>query len=113
MYGLMSSLLALAEDRCRDAVPIIDATKVAHEPEVLFYMARHLSRAGEASGALRQLRRALVEGFTASFPVAEDPWFAALRAHPEFNSVLSEMMSAEAAARQVLTEAGGPKVLGG
>jgi len=113
MYGLMSSLLALAEDRCRDAVAIIDATKVAHEPEVLFYMARHLSRAGEASGALRQLRRALVEGFTASFPVAEDPWFAALRAHPEFNSVLSEMMSAEAAARQVLTEAGGAKVLGG
>jgi tetratricopeptide (TPR) repeat protein len=113
MFGLMSSLLALAEDRSRDAAEIIEATKVAHEPEVLFYMARHLSRAGDASAAIRLLRRARVEGFTASRPVAEDPWFAALRAHPEFTSVLSDAKSAEFATRQVLAEAGGAKVLGG
>lgn len=113
MSGLMSSLLALAEDRSRDAADIINATKVAHEPEILFYMARHLSRAGEASAAIRLLRRARVEGFTASRPVAEDPWFAAVRAHSEFNSLLSEVKSAESAARQVLTDAGGAKVLCG
>jgi len=113
MSGLMSSLLALAENRNRDAAAIIDATEVAHEPEILFYLARHLSRAGEPAAAIRLLRRARVEGFTVSRPLAEDPWFAALRAHPEFASVLEEAKSAEAEARQALAFAGGAKVLGG
>jgi tetratricopeptide (TPR) repeat protein len=113
MSGLMSSLLALAENRNQDAAAIIDATEVAHEPEILFYLARHLSRAGEPAAAIRLLRRARVEGFTASRPLAEDPWFAALHAHPEFASVLEDAKSAEAEARQVLAGAGGTKVLDG
>jgi len=113
MSGLMRSLLALAEDRSRDAADIIEATTVVHEPEVLFYMARHLSRAGDASAAIRLLRRARVEGFTASRPMAEDPWFAAIRTHPEFTSLLSEVKSAESSARQVLADAGGARVLAG
>jgi DNA-binding winged helix-turn-helix (wHTH) protein len=111
MSGLMSSLLALEENRNRDAAAIVDATEVAHEPEVLFYLVRHLSRAGEAAAAIRLLRRARAEGFTASRPMAEDPWFAALRAHPEFASVLEEAKSAEAEARQALADGGGAKIL--
>ena len=113
MSGLMSSLLALAEGRVRDAAEIIEATKVAHEPEVLFYMARHLSRAGNAAAAIRLLRRARDEGFTASRPMADDPWFAAVRENAEFTSVLEDAQSAEAQARQLFADAGGAKVLGG
>jgi tetratricopeptide (TPR) repeat protein len=113
MFGLMSSLLALAENRNQDAAAIIDATEVAHEPEILFYLARHLSRAGEAAAAIRLVQRACAEGFTASRPVREDPWFAGLRSHPDFSSALEEAKSAEAEARQALSDAGGAKVLGG
>ena len=112
MSGLMRSLLALVENRNRDAAAIIDATEVAHEPEIMFYLARHLARAGEAAGAIRLLRRSRAEGFTASRPVAEDPWFAALHTHPEFASLLEEAKAAEAEAAQALADAGGVKVLG-
>ena len=111
--GLMSSLLALEENRNRDAAAIVDATEVAHEPEIVFYLARHRSRAGEGAAAIRLLRRARAEGFTASRPLAEDPWFAPLRTHPEFASVLGEAKRAEGEARQAFAEAGGGKVLGG
>lgn len=111
MSGLMSSLLALAENRKQDAAAIVDATQVAHEPEVLFYLARHISRADQGAAALRLVRRARAEGFTASRPMAEDPWFAGLRGHPEYSSVLEEAKRSECEARMALADAGAGKVL--
>ena len=113
MSGLMSSLLALTENRNQDAAAIVEATQVACEPEILFYLARHLSRAGRADAALRLVRRARVEGFTASRTVAEDPWFAELRAHGEYSSLLDAARVAEAEAWQAFADARGAMVLGG
>jgi tetratricopeptide (TPR) repeat protein len=113
MSGLMNSLLALAEGRSRDAVRIVEGTEVAHEPEIRFYLARHLSHAGEASAAIGLVRRARVEGFSASQPLTEDPWFAGVRAHSEFTSVLEDAKRAESEVRGRFADAGGAKVLAG
>jgi len=111
MSGLMSSLLALTERRNQESAAIIAATEVVHEPEILFYLARHLAQAGEAAAAVRLLRRALAEGFTASRTVLSDPWFAAVRGQAESDAMLEEMEAVEAENRQAFTGAGGETAL--
>ncbi|HLK66097.1 MAG TPA: winged helix-turn-helix domain-containing protein [Bryobacteraceae bacterium] len=113
MAGLMGSLLALTENRPEDAVALVEETQVDYEPEILFYLARHLSQAGRASAAIRLVRRARLEGFTASLTLAHDPWLAAVRAEDEFASILEDASSAEIAAKLAFDSAGGQRVLRG
>ena len=91
MSGLMGSLLAALDDRFDDAFNCMEAMKIPHEPEVLVYLARHYSFIKAADSAIKALKRAAQSGFVCPpATLQSDPWLGAVRAHPEFGSVLGE-----------------------
>src|SRR5262249_32132435 len=63
MSGLMGSLLAALEGRRADAAAIMKSADVQHEPEVLFYFARHYAMLGDRAETIATLQRARREGF--------------------------------------------------
>jgi len=90
MTALMSSLLALLEDRSDEAVRLMEEADTTREPEILVYFARHYARIGLADSAVRALKRAAQLGFVcAPNTLNSDVWLSALREHPEFGSLLS------------------------
>ena len=91
MAGLMGSLLAVLEERFDDAFRCMEAMRITQEPEALVYLARHYSYIKATDSAIKALQRATQSGFVcAPATLRSDPWFSAVRAHPEFGSVLSE-----------------------
>lgn len=89
MAGLMSSLLAIVEDRFADAFNYMESMVIAHEPEVLMYLTRQYSYIGASDAAVRTLKRANQAVFIcSSFTLQTDPWLKCLRAHPEFPSLM-------------------------
>ncbi len=90
MTALMSSLLAILENRNDDAVRLMEAANATREPEVLVYFARHYSRIRLAEPAIKALETAAESGFVcAPDTLNSDPWLKAARKHPEFSLVLS------------------------
>src|SRR6266851_5885357 len=90
MTALMSSLLALLEGRCDEAVRLMEATDTTHEPEILVYFARHYARMKLADSAVSALRQAARSGFVcAPNTLNSDPWLSELRKHSDFESLLT------------------------
>jgi DNA-binding winged helix-turn-helix (wHTH) protein len=90
MTALMSSLLAVLEDRKDEAVRVMGSVDTTHEPEILVYFARHYARLKLADQAVAALKRAAQSGFIcAPETLNSDGWLSALRKHPEFGPVLS------------------------
>lgn len=89
MTALMSSLLALLDDRQDDAVLAMQTADTTFDPEILVYFARHYARANRLDAALDALRRAASAGFiTAPETLVSDAWLAPLRDHPAFADLL-------------------------
>lgn len=100
MTGLMSSLLALLENRVDDAVRQMNATNTTREPEILVYFARHYSQMGLVDPAVKALKLAAQSGFVcAPKTLISDAWLGAMRAHPEFASLLGDAEGLVAQAR--------------
>jgi DNA-binding winged helix-turn-helix (wHTH) protein len=90
MAGLMRSLLAIVEDRPGDALECMQSMHIAHEPEVLIYLARHYSFIGERDLAMTTLSHATESGLVcAPSTLRSDPWLESVRVHPSFGSLLS------------------------
>jgi DNA-binding winged helix-turn-helix (wHTH) protein len=103
MTGLMGSLLAVLEERFDDAFSCMEAMRIPHEPEALVYLARHYSYIKATDSAIKALKHATQSGFVcAPHTLRSDPWFSAVRAHPEFGSVLSESENLAGQARSML-----------
>ncbi|HYI94368.1 MAG TPA: winged helix-turn-helix domain-containing protein [Bryobacteraceae bacterium] len=101
MRGLMESLAAILQNRFDEADTCMRSMSVAHEPEVLVYLARHYSYIGKAESAVDALRRAAQFGFVcAPATLRGDPWLSSVRTHAEFESVmrLAEMQVEQARA---------------
>ena len=88
--ALMSSLLALLEERADDAVRLMETSDTAYEPEVLLYFARHYAHLKLEDLAVDALKQAAQQGFVcAPQTLHSDVWLGALRSHPEFDSLVS------------------------
>jgi len=107
MSGLMTSLLAILEDRREAAAATMRALPVEREPEVVFYLARHYALLDDGDETLRLVRRARSEGLTASAALERDGAFARLRTTPRFRDELDECRHIERIARRDLDRAAG------
>jgi len=105
MSCLMTSLLAILEGRPDDATAIMQTAEAIHEPEVLFYLARHFAMLGLGAPAVEMLRRARIGGFWCSRTLERDAAFAALRSQSEFGQELSEARSLEMQSDRALAAA--------
>ncbi len=104
MLGLMASLLAVLEGKSEEAIAIIEHTEVPHEPELLFYFARHLAMLNVAPAAVEMLQRARRAGFSSSRALEQDAAFAGVRSQPGFDHEREEAKNREAHASQILHE---------
>jgi DNA-binding winged helix-turn-helix (wHTH) protein/tetratricopeptide (TPR) repeat protein len=105
--ALMSSLLAILEDKPEEARSIMDEADASRDPEVLIYFARHYGRMGSADASLKALQRAVHSGFTcAPETLKSDPWLRPLHKHRQFRQAISNAESAVEQARSDLTANG-------
>jgi predicted Zn-dependent protease len=101
--ALMSSLLAVLERRNGDAARIMDGADRSHDPEVVFYFARHYAESGRADAALELLRQAARAGFVcAPATLRRDPWFKSLRRRRAFAPLLKDLQARVRRARAQL-----------
>ena len=83
----------------------------ARDPEVKFYLARHLARGGAHAEALETIRDLAAEGFACSTALRRDAWLQPLSRLPEFQDVLDAVLRREAEARAAFFAANGDRVL--
>jgi tetratricopeptide (TPR) repeat protein len=107
MGGLMTSLLAILDDRRDAAAATMRALPLEREPEVVFYLARHYALLDDGEETVRLLRRARSEGLTASRTLERDRAFATVRATAPFRDELEECRHVEGNARRELDRAAG------
>jgi DNA-binding winged helix-turn-helix (wHTH) protein len=89
MTALMTSLLAVLEDRPDEAAGIMQDADTTREPEIKLYFARHYARIGHVDAAIHELKRATEVGFLcAPETLMSDSWLSPLQRHPEFTSLL-------------------------
>lgn len=112
MSGLMSSLLALLEGRRRDAKTMMKGMQVEQEPEVVFYLARHLAMLNDAPECIALLQRARAQGFTSSHTLMHDEVFKPLRKRADFQREADRARAREQEARLAFGRAGGRAILG-
>ena len=111
---LVDSLrLCLIGDYDRSTQVVMHAleSEPAPEPEIRFYLARHLARAGAADGALKTIRDLVEAGFFCSTALREDPWLKPLARLSGFDEVLNAVLRREAEARTAFEAADGSRVL--
>lgn len=86
---LMRSLNALLAGRKAEAASLMREFRTEHEPEGLFYFARHYSQMGMADDALTLIDLASKAGFNAApETLMHDPALAALRKHSSYSKLL-------------------------
>jgi tetratricopeptide (TPR) repeat protein len=94
MIALMSSLLALLENKTEEAINLMRAANTNREPEILLYFARHYSRIKKPELAIIALKQAAQSGFVCSpHTLTSDPWFSPLRRHPGFKALRDSMQA--------------------
>jgi DNA-binding winged helix-turn-helix (wHTH) protein/tetratricopeptide (TPR) repeat protein len=101
MTALLSSLLAVLEDRNEDAVRLMESSDTTCDPEIQLYFARHYAKMGCVDAAVNAVKAAAQSGFTCAPETLQlDVWLVALRDHPEFGALLHD---AEARVQQART----------
>ncbi len=86
---LMRSLNAVLAGRKAEAASLMREFRLGHEPEGLFYFARHYSQMGMADDAFTAIHLASTAGFTvAPETLMHDPALAALRKHSRCSNLL-------------------------
>lgn len=111
---LVESLrLCLQDDRAKS----IEAAKcalvigVTPDPEMRFYLARHLVHEGAARDGLNTIRDLAGGGFCSSTAMLRDPWLKPLSLLPGFQDVLDEVIRCEEEARMAFLAAEGNRIL--
>ncbi|HEY1494127.1 MAG TPA: winged helix-turn-helix domain-containing protein [Candidatus Solibacter sp.] len=114
MRVLMESLRALLKgDRATSVGAVRQAlAQMVRDPELKFYMARHLAYSDEPAAALDTIRELETEGFTCSVAMRNDPWLRSLHSLAGYAQVLDAVLSREEEARASFIGANGRGVLG-
>ncbi len=85
--------------------------KSAPDPEIRFYLARHLARNRAEQEALDAIQRLAAEGFVCSNAMLHDPWLQPLARVAGFGGVLDTVLRREAEARDAFRAADANTVL--
>jgi serine/threonine-protein kinase len=111
---LANAVLAFMDGRHGDGVRALVAqaqTGGGADPEMLFYVGRHLAHVGEVDDALVFVRRAFEGGFFCYPVFAEDSWLDPIRSRAAFQSVVAAAHERWQRASALFTEAGGLTLL--
>lgn len=81
------------------------------DPEVRFYLARHLAHEGAEQPALDSINNLAGEGFFCSTALRNDPWLKPLSQLPRYEEVLDAVLRREAEARASFDAADGNRIL--
>ena len=112
---LAAAVLAFIEGRHEDGVRALLAQMEAAavpDPELLFYVGRHLAHVGEFDRAMPLIQQA-VDGGYGSYPIlAQDRWLDGLRPRSEFRGALAAAKVRWERAAAAFVRAGGPQLLG-
>jgi eukaryotic-like serine/threonine-protein kinase len=113
MRALIDSLGALLEgEEAKSAQLVRQAlAQPASDPEMKFYLARHLARSGAQEKALDTIRDLIAEGFCCSTALVCDRWLQPLAGLPDFQDVRDAVLQREAEARAAYLAANGDRVL--
>jgi TolB-like protein/tetratricopeptide (TPR) repeat protein len=82
------------------------------DPEMLFYVGRHLAHVGEVDDAIGFIRRAFDGGYFSHPVFAEDIWLDNLRSSADFQALLVAVRARWQRASALFVSAGGPALLG-
>jgi tetratricopeptide (TPR) repeat protein len=112
MRTLMDSLRALLEGEREKSAQLVRRAlaEPARDPEVKFYLARHLARSGAHREALDTIRDLVAEGFFCSTALVCDPWLQPLTGLPDFQDVRDAVLLREADARAAYAASSGDRV---
>jgi serine/threonine protein kinase/tetratricopeptide (TPR) repeat protein len=111
---LANAVRAFMEGRHADGVRALLAqahTGGVPDPEMLFYVGRHLAHVGEVDDAIVFVRRAFESGFFCYSVFAEDSWLDPIRSQAAFQSVLAAVRERWQRASALFVAAGGPVLL--
>ncbi|HTS65690.1 MAG TPA: protein kinase [Candidatus Acidoferrales bacterium] len=110
---LMKSLLALLEGDSPGCIRLAQGhdVRVRHDPESMYYLARHVSRAGDGRQALAMLSDVIEGGFLCDAPLESDPWLAAIRSAEGFEELARRLRERRAEVHASFVAAGGPDLL--
>ena len=111
MSGLMGSLLAVLENRRRDAEALMKGMEIDREPEVVFYLARHFAMLNAPGESLDLLQRARTQGLASSHTLAHDAVFRRFLKRADFQRELNLARAREKEARLAFERAGGKAIL--
>lgn len=111
---LVGSLRLCLQGECAAGVDLAKqelARTSTPDPELRFYLARHLARGGAQQDALDTIRDLAAAGFFCSTVLRVDPWLQPLSRLAAFSSVLDTMLRREEEARGAFQSAGGDRVI--
>jgi tetratricopeptide (TPR) repeat protein len=87
-------------------------TTAVPDPEMLFYVGRHLAHVGEPGEATAFIRRSVEGGYSCYTAFATDGWLDSVRSQPAFSALLETVRVRSERARDIFVEAGGRALLG-
>jgi tetratricopeptide (TPR) repeat protein len=111
---LANAVRAFMDGRHADGVRALIAqsrTGGVPDPEMLFYVGRHLAHVGELEDAIVFVQRAFEGGFFCYPVFADDSWLGPIRARPAFQTVLAAAHQRWQRASALFVAAGGPALL--
>jgi hypothetical protein len=82
----MRSLRAYIEGDSQECLNAIEMGEslTRSDPDILYYMARHLARINEQERAITTLSKVIDGGFLCATAISRDPWFFSLRCSPRY-----------------------------
>jgi len=107
MGGSMRSLLAVLEGRRSEALGFIRNLPVEREPELVFYLARHLAMLRSDDDCVAMLQQAREQGMTSSYTLLHDDVFGPLHSRSDFQREVEQARVLEHGARQAFKHAKG------
>lgn len=114
MKAIMQSLRACLEgdfEECLKASEIGESL-TPRDPELLYYVARHLARINESDQAITMLSGVLDRGFLCATAIARDPWFSSLRSSVRYVELMRNAEQRRNEVHATFLAAGGEQVLG-
>jgi serine/threonine protein kinase len=113
MQALLRSLRAYVEGDFQECLSAIEVGEslTRSDPEILYYMARHLARINEQERAISMLSRVIDGGFLCGTAISRDPWFASLRSSSHYVELMRNAALQRSKVKAAFLAAGGEQLI--
>ena len=110
---IMRSLRAYIEGDFQECLNAIDIGEglTQSDPEILYYVARHLARINEQERAITMLSRVIDGGFLCGTAISRDPWFTSLRSSPNYVDLMRTAELQRSKVHAAFLAAGGEQLI--